>query len=335
METAASHGKIILCPGQGAQIVGMGRKWYDASPEARAVFDKADAVLGNRLGAPLSSICFSGPDARLNQTDVSQPAIFVTGVACWRALLASWGAGASGSGVGITEGRVVATAGLSLGEYTALHIAGAFSFEDGLELVTLRGRAMQNAADAIRLPDGSAGSGMVALIGADEAQANEICQKSIAGTSDVLVPANFNAPGQIVISGSIAACRRAADVAAAMGLRATALPVAGAFHSPLMAPAAERLAVALKSTSVRVPGCPVASNVTGTVHAPMGQMSVEDSIRRRLVEQLTQPVRWAENCAHLLKTVPGTPHELAPGKTLAGLMRRIDKAAKVETHDEP
>lgn len=324
--------KLILCPGQGAQTVGMGKAWFDASPEARAIFETADRVLGNRLGAPLSQFCFAGPADRLNQTDVSQPAIYVTSVACWRALLAAWGAG-SANGGGVVEANVLATAGLSLGEYTALHLAGAFSFEDGLELVTLRGRAMQDAADAIKLPDGTPGSGMVALIGSDEAQANQVCDQ--ARGSDVLVPANFNAPGQIVISGSIAACKRAAEVASTLGLRATPLAVAGAFHSPLMQPAAERLAEALRKTPIKAPRCPVASNVTGTVHAAEGGQAIEDSIRHRLVQQLTMPVRWAQNCAHVSKAYPAEAHELAPGKTLAGLMRRIDKAVKVETHDEP
>lgn len=324
--------KLILCPGQGAQTVGMGKAWFDASPEARAVFEAADKALGNRLGGPLSEICFQGPAERLNQTDVSQPAIYTASVACWRGLLAAWGAGAADGG-GVIESHVRATAGLSLGEYTALHLAGAFSFEDGLELVTLRGRAMQDAADAIKLPDGTPGSGMVALIGADEAQANQVCDQ--ARGPDVLVPANFNAPGQIVISGSIAACKRAAEVAVAMGLRATALAVAGAFHSPLMQPAADMLAAALKNTQIRSPRCPVASNVTGRVHEVADGLTIEDSIRRRLVQQLTMPVRWAQNCEFLNKTHPAEAHELAPGKTLAGLMRRIDKSVKVETHDEP
>lgn len=336
--TPSSHPKFILCPGQGAQFVGMGKAWFEKSPEARAVFERADKVLGggDRLGGPLSKLCFEGPVERLNQTDVSQPAIYVTSVACWHGLLAAWGAGGNGGG-GAIESHVAAAAGLSLGEYTALHIAGAFSFEDGLELVTLRGRAMQDAADACKLADGSPGSGMVALIGADEAQAVAVCEKARGG--EVLVPANFNAPGQIVISGSIAACQRAAAVASEMGLRATALAVAGAFHSPIMRPAADRLAAALAKTAIRPPRCPVASNVTGRTHEAVSGRSIEDSIRQRLVEQLTQPVRWAENGQFLASNYvhggKAEAHELAPGKTLAGLMRRIDKAVKVETHDEP
>jgi len=327
--------KFILCPGQGAQTVGMGKAWFDASPEARAVFHAADKALGDRLGGRLSEMCFGGPAERLNQTDVSQPAIYAASVACWRGLLAVWGTKGANGGA-IAGANVLATAGLSLGEYTALHLAGAFSFEDGLELVALRGRAMQDAADALRLADGTPGSGMVALIGADEAQAQQLCNQ-VRG-SDVLVPANFNAPGQIVISGSIAACRRAAEAAGAMGLRATALAVAGAFHSPLMQPAADTLASALKGTKIQPPICPVASNVTGGVHGvdgELGGLSVADSIRRRLVEQLTMPVRWAQNCEFVTTTYPAEAHELAPGKTLAGLMRRINKAVKVETHDEP
>ena len=326
--------RIILCPGQGAQFVGMGKAWHDASPEARAVFEKADKALGARLGAPLSQLCFSGPAERLNQTDVSQPAIYVASVAAWRGLLAAWGAGGNGGLAGI-ESHVAATAGLSLGEYTALHIAGAFSFEDGLELVCLRGRAMQDAADAVKQPDGTPGSGMVALIGADEAQANEVCDKARGG--EVLVCANFNSPGQIVLSGSIGACKRAVETASAMSLRATALPVAGAFHSPIMQPAADRLAAALKSTPVRPPRCPVLSNVTGVPHTAEAGRNIEDSIRSRLVDQLTSPVRWEQNCRWLGQNHAGKAefHELAPGKTLSGLFRRIDKAVKVETHDEP
>jgi [acyl-carrier-protein] S-malonyltransferase len=335
--------KIMLCPGQGAQAVGMGKAWYDRSPEARAVFERADKVLGDRLGGPLSKLCFEGPADRLNRTDASQPAIYVTSVACWHALLAAWQAGGGAStngasggvgGGGALEAHVVATAGLSLGEYTALHLAGCFSFEDGLELVTLRGRAMQEAADAIRLPDGTPGSGMVALIGADEAQAVALCDA--ARGPDVLVPANFNCPGQIVVSGSIEACRRAEAAAAGMGFTAKALTVAGAFHSPLMAPAAERLAAALAKTPVKAPRCPVMSNVTGRAHDALPGRTLEDSIRRRLVEQLTAPVRWEADCRTLLAEHAGAAwHELAPGRTLMGMMRRTDRAAKVETHDEP
>lgn len=318
--------RIILCPGQGAQVVAMGKAWHDASAEARAVFAAADKQLGARLGSPLSQLCFSGPVDRLNQTDASQPAIYVTSVACWRALLAAWGAGGNGGG-GAVEADIAATAGLSLGEYTALHIAGAFSFEEGLELVTLRGRAMQDAAQAVP-------SGMVALIGADEAQAKAVCDQ--ARGPDILVCANFNAPGQIVVSGSKAACERAVAAAEGLGLRAAPLPVVGAFHSPIMAPAAQRLAAALAKASIRAPRCPVVSNVTALPHAPDGGVTIEDAIRRRLVEQLTSPVRWAQSCAFLAGPNKGADfHELAPGKALAGLMRRIDRAIKVVPHDEP
>jgi len=325
--------RTILCPGQGAQSVGMGKAWHDHSAEARAVFARADALLGHRLGAPLSTLCFEGPADRLNQTDVSQPAIYVCSVASWVGLLARWGAGAHAS---MAEAGIVGTAGLSLGEYTALHVAGAFTFEDGLELVVLRGRAMQDAADAVKNPDGSPGSGMVALIGADAAQAEGVCAE--ARRTDVLVPANFNAPGQVVISGHMSACKRAVEVAAAMGLRAAPLPVAGAFHSSIMQPAADRLRAALAKTSIKPlsPACPVVSNVTGVAHDPS-----PESVREKLVAQLTHPVLWDQGCKWLLGELAprahGTVehHELAPGRTLAGLMRRIEKTAKVETHDEP
>lgn len=310
---------IFLCPGQGAQAVGMGKAWHAASPEARVIFERADKALGSRLGAPLSEVCFTGPSERLNQTDVSQPAIYVTSVACWRGLLAQWG-------LGENDVLLSAAAGLSLGEYTALHLAGAISFEDGLELVTLRGRAMQDAAEAVP-------SGMVALIGADEAQAQTVCDA--ARGSDVLVAANFNAPGQVVLSGSKGACDRAATEAQKLGLRATVLAVAGAFHSPLMQPAATRLAAALAKTTIREPRCPVLSNVTGSPHRAESGITMSDGIRRRLVDQLTMPVRWEACCRWLGGNAKGEFHETAPGKTLAGLMRRIDKALKVSTHDEP
>ena len=303
---------IILCPGQGAQALAMGKAWADKSPEARAVFDEADAVLGDRLGALLSELCFEGPVDRLNQTDVSQPAIYTASVACWRGLLAEWGDG---------EGELAATAGLSLGEYTALHVAGAFTFAEGLELVALRGQAMQDAADA-------SPSSMVALIGADEQEAQQVCDD--ARGDGVLVCANFNAPGQVVISGDTKACDRAMGVASEAGLRATALTVAGAFHSPIMQPAADRLAEALERTPIKRLQCSVMSNVTGEPHE-----ATDASIRRRLVEQLTSPVRWGNSCGWLASNTSGVWHELAPGATLRGLMRRIDRSQKVQTHDKP
>jgi len=302
----------------------MGKAWFDASHEAREVFHAADRYLADRLGASLTEICFNGPVDRLNRTDVSQPAIFTASYACWRGLIAKWG-------MGDGEAEIIAAAGLSLGEYTALTIAGAMSFEDGLELVTLRGRAMQDAAEKSQ-------GGMVALIGADEAQAQQVCEK--ARGSDILVCANFNAPGQIVISGSKSACERALPVASELGLRGTALQVAGAFHSPLMQPAADQLRAALADTTIKTPRATVVCNVTALPHDLTD--AAPDSIRRRLVEQLTSPVRWSQSCSWLISnrnkpTEHGEVewHELSPGKTLSGLMRRIDKSIKVVSDDAP
>jgi len=306
---------VILCPGQGAQSVGMSRAWAEASAEARMVFEEADLILGGSLGTPLSRLCFEGPEETLARTDVSQPAIFTASVACFRGWIQL-------HGLGPGDPSVEAAAGLSLGEYTALHIAGAFDFEHALKLVALRGRAMQEAAEA-------SPSGMVALIGADEDKANEVCARA-RGRGEVLVPANFNAPGQVVISGSLTACERAESVAQQMGLRATRLQVAGAFHSPLMQPAADRLGEALADTPIHMTMGPVMSNVTAEPHRN------PDGIRRGLYDQLTSPVRWAECCEFLVRDLPRAEyHELGPGKTLAGLMRRISRDTKVISHDTP
>ncbi|MGP1273429.1 MAG: ACP S-malonyltransferase [Phycisphaerales bacterium] len=306
---------LILCPGQGAQALGMGRAWAEASPEARAVFDEADAVLGDELGAAVSALCFEGPEDRLNQTDVSQPALYTAGVACWRGLCAA-------QGYAEGEAPLAAAAGLSLGEYTALHIAGACSFADGLRLVALRGRAMQDAATATP-------SGMVALIGVDEDQAEQIADA--ARGDGVLVCANFNAPGQVVLSGDADACARVQEVAKAHKVRATPLAVAGAFHSPLMQPAAERLTQALAAAELHAPRIPVWSNVTAQPHEPD-----PGSIKARLVDQLTSPVRWADCFASMTRRFGGASfHEVAPGRTLAGMARRIDKSVAVTSHDAP
>lgn len=311
-----SDAHIILCPGQGAQRVGMGSAWFDDSPAAAQTFGAADAILGESLGKPLSEICFNGPAETLDRTDVAQPALFTCSVASYQA----W--------IGDDEIPLAAAAGLSLGEYTALHLAGAISFEDGLRLVALRGRAMQDAAEAVN-------SSMVALIGADEEQAMNVCESVRTKRSDlVLVPANFNAPGQIVLSGHSEACDLAVTQAETMGLRATKLAVAGAFHSPLMQPAAERLADALEAVEIKSPRCPVLSNVTGEPHAERDG-GLSDSIKSGLVAQLLSPVRWDDCCRWLAANASGAYHEMAPGKVLAGLMRRIDRSIKVTSHDEP
>lgn len=289
----------------------MGKAWYESSDAARATFDEADSLLGEALGGPLSRICFDGPADRVNRTDVAQPALYVCSVASYRAL----------------EGRdgpfdATCAAGLSLGEYTALHLAGAFDFAAGLMLVATRGRLMQAAAE-------STDSGMVALIGADEEQARSVCDEAAEG--EVLVCANFNAPGQIVLSGAGGACRRAVVRAAAAGLRAAPLSVAGAFHSPLMQPAADGMAAALAGADIGPPRIPVWSNVTARPHDAKNT----ELLRRRLVEQIVSPVQWAKTCQGLSAGDTMEFHELAPGSVLKGLMRRIDRTSKVTSHDQP
>ena len=227
MTTAGNSGSspTVLCPGQGAQAIGMGRAWADAAPEAAAVFDRSDAILGDAgFEGSIREVCFEGPSERLNRTDVSQPAIYVTSVASWCGLCAAEGADPASR-------PIAAAAGLSLGEYTALHIAGSLTFEDGLRLVALRGRAMQDAAEA-------SPSSMVAVIGTSEEDAQSLCERATGQCSGaaILVPANFNAPGQVVMSGSLEACDAVERVAGEMGFKASRLAVAGAFHSPLMAP---------------------------------------------------------------------------------------------------
>jgi len=310
--------RVLLCPGQGSQSVGMGIAWADASPAASEVFAIADdsvqlpACAGGRT---ISQVCREGPKEVLDRTDVAQVALFTAAVACARALAA-----------GDPTDTPAAMAGLSLGEYTALHLAGALTLEDGLRLVAERGRLMQSAAEATP-------SGMVALIGADEAAASDLC---LAAAGElVLVCANLNCPGQIVISGDEAACDRAVLEAASRGLRATKLAVAGAFHSPLMASAAHGMRAVLSATPIHPLRCPVWSNVTARPH-----LGTPDSIRELLVRQLTEPVRWGESCQHMLESLRADRSsvsclELAPGTVLKGLMRRIDRTCEVTSHDAP
>ncbi|MDB5295928.1 MAG: fabD [Phycisphaerales bacterium] len=298
----------ILCPGQGAQAVGMGKAFIDKSAAARALFERADAI----LGFSLSDVCFNGPEDRLNQTDVSQPALYVAGAASY--------VSAVEDGT-IDPAAVTAYAGLSLGEYTALHLAGAFSFEDGLKLVAARGRAMQEAA--VSVP-----SSMVAVMGADAAAIDALCAE-VLGTEargdDVLVPANYNAPGQIVVSGSTAACERALKAAEAKGLKAVALKVAGAFHSPIMQPGADKMKAELEAAAISVPAKPVYSNVTAQPHTDVA------SIKRLLVEQIVSPVKWEQTMVPLAAIADARFVELAPGRTLAGLAKRINRRLPVES----
>ena len=299
MESVPVGKTAIIFPGQGAQVVGMGKDVAQASSAAREVFEQADAVLGLKL----SAICFEGPAERLNATDVSQPAIFVVSVAIWRALESG----------GIAEELAPqAMAGLSLGEYTALHLAGWIGFEDCLRLVAQRGRLMQAAAEA-------SPGGMVSIMGLGEADTVRLCQEAAQG--DVLGAANFNCPGQIVISGTKTACARAVEFAEKHGAKAMPLTVAGAFHSPLMATAALGLKDALEKAEIRAGRIGVVSNVSADYHASPG------SVRSLLQEQVTRPVRWQASIERLISDGFGRFAEVGPGRVLTGLMRKIDRAA--------
>ncbi|KAJ8907398.1 hypothetical protein NDN08_007510 [Rhodosorus marinus] len=315
-----SASPVVLCPGQGAQSVGMGKTWKEKSKAAQKIFDRADAVLGDRLGSNLSEIIMNGPKSGLDRTDVAQPAIFVTSIASWDGMKEL---------ELVPPGTPATAAGLSLGEYTALTVGGAIEFEAALELVALRGLAMQEASEAVD-------STMCALVGADEEKATSCIEYALERCKgQVLVAANYNAPGQVVLSGSSEACNMAATYAAdEMKLRAVMLDVAGAFHSPLMAPAAARLGDALAGTSIEAPACPVLANVTGLPHE-----ADPESIRNRLIEQLTNPTRWAD-CMSYYKSNPevagdGDWLELAPGKTLTGIMKKCDRRRKVMGFDSP
>jgi [acyl-carrier-protein] S-malonyltransferase len=296
----------LLCPGQGAQHVGMGKDFYDAFGVARRVYDQAD----KHLGFALSTLCFSGPEDQLNKTDIAQLAIFTTSVAIYETLLE----------LGKTRAPDLA-AGLSLGEYTALHIAGVIPFLDALTIVKHRGQLMQAAAEAAQAGGGST---MLALLGGDEAAANAICQEAAQG--DILVPANFNTPGQIVLSGSIPACERAAKIAETKSCKAIALKVAGAFHSPFMQPAADAMAQVLAPIPFNPPKFPVISNVTAQPHTDA------ESTKKLLVQQVIAPVRWYQSI-ETLRTLGVTNWlEVGPGRTLTGMMKKIDRRAPVENH---
>jgi [acyl-carrier-protein] S-malonyltransferase len=286
----------LLFAGQGAQAVGMGKDLAAGFPSAQAWFDRANAALGYDLAA----ICFNGSDAELTKTENAQPGIY----------LVSWVA------LQLLQERVPglkfeATAGLSLGEFTALTAAGTMSFADGLRVVRQRGRFMQEACDVTQ-------GGMAAVIGLEEAPTREVCAE--AG----VVLANLNCPGQLVISGATEKILQAVDLAKAKGARrAIPLPVAGAYHSPLMASAQPKLQSELAKTKLSAPTVPVVSNVTAQPHTTPEQISA------RLVEQVTSSVRWEESMRYLLAQGFTRFIELGPGTALTGFMKRINKDAQI------
>jgi [acyl-carrier-protein] S-malonyltransferase len=285
----------LIFAGQGAQVVGMGKSLLEGSPSAKGWFDRADAALGYSL----TGICFTAPEPELTKTENAQPGIF----------LVSWVA------FELLKERVPglafeATAGLSLGEFTALTAAGAMSFEDGLRVVRQRGRFMQEACEATR-------GSMAAIVGLDETATREVCAQ--AG----VVLANLNCPGQLVISGAADKIGQACELAKARGARrALPLPVAGAYHSPLMASAQPKLEAELARVTIKEPGIMVIANVTAQPHADA------NSIRSRLVEQVVSSVRWEESIRYLIGQGFTRFIELGPGTALTGFMKRIDKNAQ-------
>lgn len=287
----------LLFPGQGSQAVGMGRDLAERFPAARRVFEEADTV----LGFALSRLCWEGPDAELTLTVNAQPALLTHSAAAWAVL----------RDAGL---NVVSAAGHSLGEFSAYHAAGSLDFADALRLVRRRGELM--------LESGRARAGtMAAVLGLDDEVIDGVCREASSGGS-VVVPANFNSPGQVVISGDVAAVERAAPLLVSAGARKVQpLNVSGAFHSPLMAPAAEGLRQQVEAAAPRDPAFPIVSNVSAAAVAEAAEARV------LLVEQLTSPVRWVASVRTLLQLGVERFVELGPGKVLTGLLKRIDPAA--------
>lgn len=286
----------LLFAGQGAQTVGMGQDFAAAVPSARTWFDRANTA----LGFDLATICFRGPDAELTKTENAQPGIFLVSWVAFELLKER-----------LPGLNFAAAAGLSLGEFTALTAAGALSFEDGLKIVRQRGKFMQEACDVTQ-------GGMAAVIGLDEGPTREAC------TEAGVVLANLNCPGQLVISGAADRIEHACQLAKAKGARkAIPLPVAGAYHSPLMASAQPKLQAQLAAARIAAPGVPVISNVSAQPH------STPDEIVSRLVEQVTASVRWEASMRYLIAQGFTRFIELGPGSALSGFMKRIDKSVQM------
>jgi len=285
--------KAFVFPGQGAQFPGMGKDLYENSPLAKELFDKANEILGFNI----TEIMFEGTVDDLKQTKVTQPAIFLHSV-----ILAKTQ----------KEFKPEMVAGHSLGEFSALVANGALTFEDGLKLVSQRAQAMQKACELQP-------STMAAIVGLDDATVEEVC----ASIDEVVVAANYNCPGQLVISGSIEGIDKACEVLTEKGAkRALKLVVGGAFHSPLMEPAREELAAAIEATTISTPICPVYQNVNAQ---PVSDPAV---IKENLIAQLTAPVKWTQTVENMLKDGATSFTEIGPGKVLQGLIKKVDRQAE-------